>query len=38
MDAPKAGADVTMSFLGNVVPRADSTEPDIPDYDLEEFA
>jgi hypothetical protein len=38
MDAPKAGADVTMSFLGNVVPRADSTEPDNLDHDLEEFA
>jgi len=38
MDAPKAEADVTMSFLGNVIPRADSSEAEKPDYDLEEFA
>jgi hypothetical protein len=38
MDVPKAGAELTMNFLGNVVPRADSTEPEKPDYDLEEFA
>jgi hypothetical protein len=38
MDTPKAGADVTMGFLGNVVPRADSSAPDRPEHDLEEFA
>ena len=38
MDAPDAAADLTSTFLEHVVPRADSSQPEQPGHDLEEFA